>query len=80
MANKAAPITAPTGLKRMLAAAHCGVSPAHFEKMIAEGLLPSPRKLGGVKLWLRQELDDAMFALEAEGGEIGENTCDRLFG
>lgn len=80
MSNKSFPITPPTGLKRMQAAAHCGVSPVHFDKMIAEGLLPAPRKLGGVKVWLRQQLDEAMFALASVGGEEGENSCDLLFG
>lgn len=80
MSGKSLPITPPAGLRRVPAATHCGVSPVHFEKMIDEGLLPPPRKLGGVKVWLRQELDEAMQALPAVCDEFGENTCDLLFG
>lgn len=80
MSSKSLPITPPAGLRRVPAAVHCGVSPVHFDKMIEEGQLPAPRKLGGVKVWLRLELDEAMQALPAEGDEFGENTCDQLFG
>lgn len=74
------PITAPTGLRREQASRHCGVSAGHFDKMVADGVLPAARQLSGVKVWLRQELDDAMFALPIIGGGGGENSCDSAFG
>mgnify|MGYP003383636002 CR=1 FL=1 len=80
MANRPAPVTAPTGLRRERAAQHCGVSAGHFDKMVADGVLPGARQLGSVKVWLRQDLDDAMFALAIIGGEGGENSCDAAFG
>lgn len=83
MANRSTPTfpaTVPTGLRRVDAARHCGVSAGHFDKMVSDNVLPAARQLGGVKVWLRQELDDAMFALTIIGGEGGENSCDAAFG
>ncbi|MFN4159378.1 MAG: helix-turn-helix transcriptional regulator [Gemmobacter sp.] len=74
------PITPPTGLRRMDAARHCGVSPGHFDAMVKAGVLPAPRSLGTVKLWLRQELDDALFGLAGQAHDGGANGCDALFG
>ncbi len=70
----------PAALKRAKAAAHCDVSVGYFDRMVREGILPEPRLLGGVKVWLRQELDDALFGLGAQNNEGGENTCDAAFG
>lgn len=72
--------TEPTGLKRQDAAAHCGVSPGHFDKMVQEGVLPGPRALGGVNVWLRQELDAALFAIAPKQSEGGGTSCDAAFG
>lgn len=69
----------PSGLKRGRAAAHCDVSPGHFDKMVKEGVLPQPRHLGGVKIWLRQELDEALYSLNSPETE-GANSCDAAFG
>ncbi len=71
--------TEPTGLRRVDAAAHCGISAGHFDRMVKDGFLPSPRDLAGVKVWLRQELDDALFNLAPIGDENGGNSCDALF-
>lgn len=69
----------PAGMRRTAAAAYCGVSEGHFDKMVAAQLLPQSVPLGTVKLWLREELDDALFALRASPeGEV--NTCDQAFG
>ena len=71
----------PTGLRRAHAARYCGVSPGTFDAMVRDGLMPAPRLARpGLKLWLRQELDDALFSLPSPGGEEGENSCDALFG
>jgi hypothetical protein len=56
------------------------MSPAHFKKMVEAGRMPPPRDAMGVTVWLRQEVEEALFALEVKGGEVEENTCDRLFG
>lgn len=73
-------ITAPTGLRRQHSALHCGVSAGHFDRMVKEGALPAARDLRGVKVWLRQELNDALFALASIGEEGGANSCDAAFG
>lgn len=71
--------TVPTGLRRKDAAAHCGVSPGHFDRMIKDGVLPAPRALGGVNLWLRQELDDALFSISPGDTPGGGTSCDAVF-
>lgn len=71
--------TEPTGLQRQAAAAHCGISPGHFDAMVRDGVLPVPRLLGGVKIWLRQELDAALYAVGNQVSE-GGTSCDEAFG
>lgn len=74
------PVTAPTGLRRVAAARHCGVSPGHFDKLVREAVMPAPRDLFGVRVWIRQELDEALFGLAAPGSEGGGTSCDAAFG
>lgn len=69
----------PSAMKRTQAAANCGVSAGHFDRMVSEGVLPEPRNLGGVKVWLRQEMDDALFALNDSAGQQGRASCDAAF-
>ena len=73
------PITHPTGMRRTDAAVHCGVSPGHFDKLVREGVMPSPRHLSGIDVWLRQELDDALFALAPKESAGGLSSCDDVF-
>lgn len=80
MTARPAPFQFPTGLRRAAAAAHCGISAGHFDRMVKEGVMPAPRDLLGVKTWLRQELDEALFSLPTIGDEGGGNTCDEAFG
>ena len=69
----------PTALRRTQAARHCGVSAGTFDTMVQEGVLPPARLARGkIKVWLRQELDDALFALPPDGDE-GGNSCNALF-
>lgn len=70
------PVTWPTGLRRVQAARHCGVSASVFDDLVRDGILPPPRVLRGVSIWLRQELDDALFSLERRDGG---NSCDEIF-
>lgn len=51
----------PRGLRREEAARYLGVSPSTFDKLRAEGITPSPRKLRGLSVWDRHDLD-AFFA------------------
>lgn len=79
MANRVEPMTPPTALRREYAALHCGISPGHFDRLVKEGDLPKPINLSGVKVWLRQQLDEALFAKD-NGDEGGVNSCDTAFG
>ena len=69
----------PAGLNRARAAGYVGVSAGHFDKMLRDKLLPQPRLADGVLLWLRIELDEALFELAIRENE-GENSCDTAFG
>jgi predicted DNA-binding transcriptional regulator AlpA len=55
------------GLSRGEAAHFVGVSPGLFDRMIDEGVLPSPRIFGARKLWLIPELQSAMMELPTAG-------------
>lgn len=80
MTARPAPFALPTGMRRVAAAKHCDVSAGHFDRMVKEGVMPAPRNLSGVKIWLRQELDDALHSLPTIGDDGGGNTCDEAFG
>jgi hypothetical protein len=47
----------PRGLRRAGAAAYLGISPSHFDKCRASGEIPAPRRMFGIELYDRHELD-----------------------
>lgn len=47
----------PRGLSRTQAAAYINVSPPTFDRLVAEGVMPRPRRLRGCKIWDRLDLD-----------------------
>jgi len=49
----------PRGLRRPDAAAYVGVSATKFDEWVARGVMPSPKRLDGVVIWDRQNLDAA---------------------
>lgn len=61
------PSLPPFGLSRVLAAEVVGVSTSTFDKMVADGMMPKPRKIYSRRVWLRPEIEAAMFALEVDG-------------
>lgn len=69
----------PGALQRIRAAQYVDVSPGHFDKLVREGLMPAPRDNGGVKVWLREELDAALYALPPKE-PAGGSSCDVAFG
>lgn len=77
---KHAPAFPPAALRKAQAAAHIGVSAPFFETLVAEGVMPAPRTLGSVKVWLRTELEEALSTAPLEGTPSGPNPCDRLLG
>jgi predicted DNA-binding transcriptional regulator AlpA len=51
------------GLRRERAAIYVGVSPTKFDEWVAVGVMPKPRRMDRCVIWLRDELDAALFAL-----------------
>lgn len=47
----------PRGLRRAAAAAYLGISPSHFDKCREAGQIPQPRRMFGVEIYDRQDLD-----------------------
>ena len=54
----------PRGLSRVLAAAYIGVSPATFDRLIADKLMPKPIRIYGRKVWDARKIDAAFDALD----------------
>ena len=62
------PTLAPRLICRDAAAAYVGVSPNTFDKMIADGLMPNPRRLTERRLaWDMRQLDAAIDRLPIDG-------------
>ena len=57
----------PRGLSRIQSAAYIGVSPSTFDKLIADGVMPGPKKVRGRVVWDRKRLDECFDALD-DGG------------
>jgi predicted DNA-binding transcriptional regulator AlpA len=62
----------PRALRAPLAAAYLGgICLTTLHGLVAAGRLPPPVKLGGIAVWLREDLDAALDALRAPGQSIG---------
>ena len=59
-------------LSRVEAAAYCGVSPSTLDKMLKDGLIPSPRKVYARNLFDRHKLDAALNALSGDACVMAE--------
>lgn len=59
-------------LSRAEAAAYCGVSPSTFDKMVKDGLIPSPLKIYARNLFDLHKLDAALNALSGDACVIAE--------
>lgn len=70
----------PRAFRRADAAMYCGVGATLFDQLVDCGTLPKPRVLSlNVRIWLRDDLDRALFLLPIEGGgDTSENPCDIL--
>jgi predicted DNA-binding transcriptional regulator AlpA len=66
----------PFGMNRAVAAEHVGFSAGHFDKMVADGKMPAPRREGSRLVWLRDELEAASRALPSVGDNDGPNEWD----
>ncbi len=47
------------GLSRIEAAAYVGIAPRHFDKLMKDGRMPSPRRADGRVVWDIREIDVA---------------------
>jgi hypothetical protein len=66
----------PFGMNRAVASEYAGFSAGHFDKMVADGKMPGPRREGSRLVWLRDELEAALRALPSEGNDEGLNEWD----
>lgn len=64
---KPLPFTCPRGLNRVEAARYVGVSPGTFDKLVADGLMPRPKRVRARLIFDREALDLAFSALGDEG-------------
>jgi predicted DNA-binding transcriptional regulator AlpA len=64
------------------AAAYVGVSPSTFLTLVSEGLMPKPKRVRGMVLWDRFELDAAFESLGPEQRDEPKrrNTFDTILG
>ena len=74
-------LEAPPGVVRFAlsrgeAAFMAGVSTGTFDKMVGEGSMPQPRRVGARKLWLRPEIEQALRDLPEDFVDAGSNPWD----
>lgn len=66
-------------LSRVEAAAYCGVAPSTLDKMLKDGLIPSPLKMYARNLFDLRKLDAALDALSGTVSErIEPNEWDEI--
>ena len=61
------PTLAPRGLQRIVAAQYVGVAPNTFDRMVDDGRMPPPKRVGERKVWDRMALDTYFTALPDDG-------------
>lgn len=61
----------PRGLSREVAAQYIGVSVGKFDEMVGDGRMPQPKRIDTRKLWDRDALDRAFWALPEDGEGVG---------
>lgn len=65
----------PRLLRRERAAAYLDISPPYFDKLVKDGCLPPPKKLGeNVKGWDTQDLDARVDVLPYAGGAAPDDS------
>ena len=67
----------PRLLRADRAAAYLGMGERTFLRLVAEGKLPKPKRLGGVVAWDRYRLDAS---IDDANDDVADNTVDRLLG
>jgi hypothetical protein len=70
----------PRGLSRKQASEYIGVSPSHFDKLVADRIIPPAKRLAGRTVWDLKQLDKAFDALDNDSwhdDSSGGNSWDR---
>jgi predicted DNA-binding transcriptional regulator AlpA len=70
----------PRTLRADRAAAYLSMSKAVFLKLVSEGRLPKPKRLGGIVFWDRLKLDEFVEYFEGDDEVEAENPFERLLG
>lgn len=71
MRKDALPISLPPrGVSRETAAQYIGVGVSKFDQMVLDGRMPAPKRIDGRKVWDRDALDLAFFALPSDDGAL----------
>lgn len=72
------PSLPPRGLRRTEAAAYIGVSVSMFDWMIAQGLMPKPKRVGGRVIWDRLKVDEAFTAIPGDDEKPKQSFWDEV--
>jgi predicted DNA-binding transcriptional regulator AlpA len=67
----------PFGMSRAVAAEYTGFSASHFDRMVADGSMPAPRRDGSRLVWLRDELETSLRALPSKDDGGRRNPWDQ---
>lgn len=73
----------PRGLRGPRAAAYLGMSESSFLALVAEGVMPQPKRVKGMSIWDRYALDAAFDRLsknESDPPPKRKNTADIIMG
>lgn len=63
----------PRGMRRDDAAAYLGISTTKFDDWVSKGVMPGPKRQGGVIVWDRYRLDQAFESLPDEAETSGDS-------
>jgi excisionase family DNA binding protein len=66
---------APRLLRAGRAAEYLGMGERTFLRLVAEGKLPKPKRIGGIVAWDRYRLDAC---IDDADDDVADNTVDRL--
>ncbi len=73
---RAVPLPFRRGLNRVEAAGYIGLSPSGFDRLVHEKQMPSPKHVGGRRIWDLRALDLAFDALDARDADADANPWD----
>jgi predicted DNA-binding transcriptional regulator AlpA len=75
--QKTGPAYPPRAMRAEQAAGYLSMSRSMWLKLVEEGKMPKPIKIGAMTTWDRYDIDDAFEDLKRGNGEPSENTVHR---